>query len=289
MTNDDKDIIDAEIVENLPAVQERRTYQSDEPIKTQRDWPHGPTPERRCRAHSSRTGAPCKNAAIKGATVCRFHGGAAKQVKANARARLENAADLMARKLLGIAVTGDSEAVRLAAIKDALDRAGLKAPSEVVLSQADAKPYEEVFDSIATGTRAESRAARGVPDLPASAEETLGRHRTSAAGEAHAPSFTQGETGDQTQPPTPSPPWAGTFETGPPPQAFDTYTTGHINDGTGWPDAPPQPPSAHAFGRERGNQATTRHIVGDEAVAEAGRLAHEQRAIMLGHKKYLRP
>src|SRR4029079_8562013 len=121
------------------------------------DWPHGPLPERRCRAHSSRTGEQCKNAAIKGSTVCRFHGGAAKQVKANARARLENAAELMARNLLGLAVGADNENVKLGATNSALDRAGISKPTEVVLSQGDTKPYEEVFDEIAGLSREESR------------------------------------------------------------------------------------------------------------------------------------
>ncbi|GAS91538.1 uncharacterized protein RMCB_5634 [Mycolicibacterium brisbanense] len=37
---------------------------------------------------------------------------------------------------------------QLRAMRDALDRAGLKPPAEVVLSQGQTKPYEEVFDSI---------------------------------------------------------------------------------------------------------------------------------------------
>jgi hypothetical protein len=83
-------------------------------------------------------------------------------VKQAARARLENASDLMARELLGIAINGESESNRLAATRDALDRSGLRPPSEVVLSQG--KPYEEIFDDIASGSRSESRAARGFPD-----------------------------------------------------------------------------------------------------------------------------
>jgi hypothetical protein len=171
MSNEDN-IIDAETVEvgesdNLPAVIKRQpgkgTYRGDDAIEAQpparedgRDWPHGPTAERRCRAHK-KTGEQCKNAAIQGATVCRYHGGAAKHVKAAARARLENAADLMAKQLLGIAVGAQSEPVKLAATRDALDRAGLKPPSEVVLSQGESAPYEQIFDGIADISREESR------------------------------------------------------------------------------------------------------------------------------------
>jgi hypothetical protein len=44
-----------------------------------------------------------------------------------ARKRIELAADPMIKELLGIATNGRSEAVRLNAIRDALDRAGLGA------------------------------------------------------------------------------------------------------------------------------------------------------------------
>lgn len=156
MSTDDDGIIDAEVIEDdhLPAVIEpEATNRGHTPIEAERltpdgrTWPHGPKPERRCVAHK-KNGEQCKNASVPGATVCRFHGGAAPHVKRAARARLENAADLMAKQLLGIALTAESEAVKLAAIRDALDRGGLKAPSEVVLSQGEAKPYETVFDSI---------------------------------------------------------------------------------------------------------------------------------------------
>ena len=44
--------------------------------------------ENRCRATSNGTGERCRKAAIRGATVCRFHGGAAPQVRAAAKRRL---------------------------------------------------------------------------------------------------------------------------------------------------------------------------------------------------------
>ena len=272
MGNNDDNVIGAEIVENLPAVPDR-THESRKAVKVEhpcpdgRDWPQGPTPERRCKAHSSRTGEPCKNAAIKGATVCRFHGGAAKHVKANARARLENAADRMAKQLLGIALTAESEAVMLAAVKDALDRAGLKAPSEVVLSQGGTKPYEEIFDSIATTTRAESRAARGLPE---SDSETSGYEVAGGAGHRF---------------PLPHP--------GRPPGTGPAFASGDpASDQFGTPHEPPAPPPQgrpRASDREQHAQPPGRHIQGDDALEVAARLAREQRAIESKHKKYRRP
>jgi hypothetical protein len=104
-----------------------------------------------------------KRAAISGGRVCTHHGGNAPAVKAKARQRIEEAADRMAKQLLGIATSAESEAVRLAAIRDALDRAGLVAPKTVDVAIAP-KPWEIIFDDIAGGSRAESRRRRGIPD-----------------------------------------------------------------------------------------------------------------------------
>lgn len=80
-----------------------------------------------CTAHSKQTGMPCKIAALPGTNVCRFHGGLAPQVQAKARQRLLEAADRVAAELVRIAVEGESEAVRVQAARDVLDRAGLSA------------------------------------------------------------------------------------------------------------------------------------------------------------------
>lgn len=106
---------------------------------------NGPIKERnQCVAHK-KNGERCQKAPIRGATVCRFHGGAARHVKAAAKARLENAADQMARQLLGIALDADAPpAVKLAAIKDALDRAGL-APNAKHEITHELKPWEQVL------------------------------------------------------------------------------------------------------------------------------------------------
>ena len=88
------------------------------------DWWVENENENRCVAHR-KSGERCLKIAIRGARVCRFHGGAAGQVRRKARERLELAADRMARELLGMATGAESEAVKLNAIRDALDRSGL--------------------------------------------------------------------------------------------------------------------------------------------------------------------
>jgi hypothetical protein len=128
---------------------------------------HGGAPldhPRRCTAHRQ-DGKPCRRYAIRGGAVCRVHGGGSPLVVAKARERLALAADRMARELLGIATGAESEAVKLAAVKDALDRAGLSAKQAVEVG-VELKPYEQVLTDIAGVariTRAESRARQGLP------------------------------------------------------------------------------------------------------------------------------
>lgn len=159
---------------HLPAVIPAQPADSN--AKPGRDWSKSSVPERRCKAHR-KNGEQCKNAAIKGSTVCRYHGGASKHVKMAARARIENATDMMAKALLGMAIDPDvSDAVKLSAIKDALDRGGLKAPETVVLSAGQQSGFEEIFDDISTMTRAESRRARGIEDADLNPIEPQSNH-----------------------------------------------------------------------------------------------------------------
>ena len=77
----------------------------------------------------------------------------------------------MARELLNIATEGESEAVKLNAVRDALDRAGLGAKAEVSL---EGKPWERLLGDIAgiaTISRAEHHARQGLPpdDQPTTA------------------------------------------------------------------------------------------------------------------------
>ena len=78
-----------------------------------------------CTAHR-RNGLPCKGAAIRGATVCRLHGGSAPQVRDAARKRILAAADPAAARLIEIALSPRTKTQHaLAAIRDLLNRAGI--------------------------------------------------------------------------------------------------------------------------------------------------------------------
>jgi hypothetical protein len=121
---------------------------SMEPIG-HRPWETSPNADRRCTAHK-KNGEQCRNPARRGTNVCDYHGAKAPQVQRKARCRIEKAADRMARELLGIATRAESESVRLAAIRDALDRAGVTAKSAVELSATrQLAPWEQVMADIA--------------------------------------------------------------------------------------------------------------------------------------------
>ena len=112
------------------------------------DWSISDVPERQCSAHQ-RDGSRCKNAAIQGGTVCGYHGGNAPAVKAKARLRLEMASDRLARQLLNVTTDPNvADRVKLAAIKDALDRSGLAAKNAVSVEVGITKPWEAVFEGI---------------------------------------------------------------------------------------------------------------------------------------------
>lgn len=115
----------------------------------------------RCTAHR-RNGERCRKFAIAGSNVCRTHGGAAKHVRNAARARLANAADRMARELLKMASDDNvSDSVKLAAIRDALDRGGITVKAEIEVSTP---AYESIFEQLSGGSREAHRNSQGIED-----------------------------------------------------------------------------------------------------------------------------
>ena len=99
-----------------------------------------------CTAHN-RQGNTCGNPPIRGGTVCKFHGGAAPQVIKSARRRLDDLVDPAITELRTIIDDiSTPAAVRLAAIRDVLDRAGYKSPIQVEVISRDTleREYERL-------------------------------------------------------------------------------------------------------------------------------------------------
>ena len=86
-------------------------------------------------------------------------------MKREARQRIEEAADRMACELLKMAIDANvADSVKLAAIKDALDRGGVSAKSAVEVDLGSPKPYETILLGIEAWSRAEYRRSRRSPD-----------------------------------------------------------------------------------------------------------------------------
>lgn len=182
---EDDGIIDAEIVEtpNLPALVREpwtgegmenefpRSYPTDRPGRDEYNRSTIPenvaawdsslakNSEKQCVAIKT-NGERCRKYAIMGSTVCKTHGGSARHIVNKARVRVEMASNRLMGKLIEVAFDDTKPAaVQLDAIKDSLNRAGLKPREQVEVGPITAA--EEIFSDIFTGTRAESRRARG--------------------------------------------------------------------------------------------------------------------------------
>lgn len=80
---------------------------------------------RRCHATSKGTGEQCKQVPVPGATVCKYHGGGAPQVRKKAQLRLIELIDPAITTLAREMATADSSADRQRAANSILDRAGM--------------------------------------------------------------------------------------------------------------------------------------------------------------------
>ena len=84
---------------------------------------HDLTHARRCSATNKKTGLRCKQWAILGGTVCRYHGGNAPQVRRKAEERLKALVDPAIEALHEI-LSDKKHPHRMAAIKEILERDG---------------------------------------------------------------------------------------------------------------------------------------------------------------------
>lgn len=116
--------------------------------------------ERRCTAHVVGTKRRCRAYAIKGGTVCVYHGGSAPQVRAAAQRVLLAAVDPALAELVTLARSAESESVRLQAVRDILDRVGLgattKIEAEVTHFDGESKLDRAIEEMLATMDRREA-------------------------------------------------------------------------------------------------------------------------------------
>ena len=268
---------------SLPACIE--TVQTAEAARTglrwSEDWWARQTPEtrdRRC-VGTKNDGSQCQNPALRGATICRYHG-ANKKVVEKARQRLSLAADRMAEKLLGMAENAESESVRVRAVESALDRAGVIKPTQIEIGLMEPKPYEEIFEGLSTETREESRRRRGLH----------------VSGEAeYSPAY-------GTARPDPDPDPADTYDpsdtyTPGEPESFSPPTERHMHYPATEPSSdgevrPPHPADQGMRTRRYIDQDGEEYTP-DEAIIRMARLANEdcgalpaQRELEGGHRRY---
>jgi hypothetical protein len=85
----------------------------------------------RCSATSKQTGKRCGLPPVRGATVCRFHGGAAPQVQRSARQRLAELAE-PAVEALRLALESDETGAVVRAALGVLDRCGMRPQDRTV-------------------------------------------------------------------------------------------------------------------------------------------------------------
>lgn len=107
----------------------------------------------RCTAHSKQTGKRCRQPAEPGCNVCRFHGGAAPQVRASAQQRIAALVDPALDRLAKLVKT-KNERVALGAVKDVLDRNGLQLEDCLTFKQMG-----RLLSVLIAGVQAEARIA----------------------------------------------------------------------------------------------------------------------------------
>jgi len=130
----------------------RRRHAPKGPIKPHDDAmaPSNPMADRRCSARSKQTGHRCGQPAIRGGTVCRFHGGAAPQVKEAAMERLRRLQAPAVDRIAKLIDQDQFPTVAYAASKDVLDRT-LGRATEVVDVTHSGSIDLHILDRLARG------------------------------------------------------------------------------------------------------------------------------------------
>lgn len=109
-----------------------------------------PVPVVRCKAMSSTTGERCKKWSLRGTTVCVRHGGNLPNVKEHAEAvvdaarmRIMGLTDEAVDGLEELIQVGTAPQIRLNAIKEVLDRAGLKGGPDLAVEVSHTISYKD--------------------------------------------------------------------------------------------------------------------------------------------------
>lgn len=100
-----------------------------------------------CTAMSKQSGQRCKQSAIAGGTVCRFHGGGAPGVKRKAALRLASLVDPAIGTLAREMVKADKSSDRQRAANSILDRAGITRGQSAELDVARALLLERLLEA----------------------------------------------------------------------------------------------------------------------------------------------
>nr|WP_278044340.1 HGGxSTG domain-containing protein [Blastococcus saxobsidens] len=91
-------------------------------------------------------GSPCMKSPIKGAAVCRMHGGAAPQVQRKAAERIAHASDVAVMKLLALMQDPDvPKAVQAAVARDLLDRANVTGKTTI---EVEVPLWQQILDGV---------------------------------------------------------------------------------------------------------------------------------------------
>jgi hypothetical protein len=101
-----------------------------------------PMERAQCTAKSKQSGVRCKRPPIRGHHVCAMHGGKSPQVIATAKQRLAAMVDPALVQLQALLLGAEAEPVRLAAVKDILDRNGYKPVDRIEVTDAGARLAE---------------------------------------------------------------------------------------------------------------------------------------------------